>query len=112
MRIGTVLIGCLLAFSTNIQAQTPTDATLPAALKDWRAWVLHDLDYRACPFLATRVPNTAGDFVCTWPGTLHLDAEANGVPEGVVVRSPDRSRIAKIRREDYERTLKWRRTDR
>jgi hypothetical protein len=34
-----------------------------------------------------------------------LDDGAAGVPEGVVVRSPDRSRIAKIRREDYERTL-------
>ena len=37
-----------------------------------------------------------------------LDDEANGIPEGVVVRSPDRSRIAKLRREDYERTLKRR----
>jgi hypothetical protein len=37
-----------------------------------------------------------------------LDDEANGVPEGIVVRSPDRSRIAKLRREDYERTLKRR----
>jgi len=37
-----------------------------------------------------------------------LDEDANGVPEGIVVRSSDRSRIAKIRREDYERTLKRR----
>jgi hypothetical protein len=37
-----------------------------------------------------------------------LDDGAAGIPEGVVVRSPDRSRIAKIRREDYERTLKRR----
>jgi len=37
-----------------------------------------------------------------------LDDEANGIPEGIVVRSPDRSRIAKLRREDYERTLKRR----
>ena len=37
-----------------------------------------------------------------------LDDEANGMPEGVVVRSPDRSRIAKLRREDYERTLRRR----
>ena len=37
-----------------------------------------------------------------------LDDGAEGVPEGVVVRSPDRSAIAKIRREDYERTLKRR----
>jgi hypothetical protein len=37
-----------------------------------------------------------------------LDEDANGVPEGIVVRSPDRSRIAKLRREDYERTLRRR----
>ncbi len=35
-----------------------------------------------------------------------LDDEAEGIPEGFVVRSADRSRIAKIRREDYERTMK------
>ncbi|MGC3967152.1 MAG: RNA ligase family protein [Pirellulales bacterium] len=40
-----------------------------------------------------------------------LDDDATGVPEGVVVRTPDRRQIAKIRREDYERTLK-RRTNR
>ena len=86
MRIGTVLIGCLLALSTSIQAQVATDATLPAALKDWRAWVLHDLDYRACPFLATHAPNAAGDFVCAWPGTLHLDADASGATYSIAWR--------------------------
>lgn len=35
-----------------------------------------------------------------------LDETATGIPEGVVVRAPDRSSIAKIRREDYERTIK------
>lgn len=34
-----------------------------------------------------------------------LDNGAGGIPEGIVVRSVDRSRIAKIRREDYQRTL-------
>lgn len=37
-----------------------------------------------------------------------LDDAADGVSEGVVVRSPDRKAIAKLRREDYERTLKRR----
>ncbi|OAI47677.1 hypothetical protein AYO44_09270 [Planctomycetaceae bacterium SCGC AG-212-F19] len=37
-----------------------------------------------------------------------LDDGAAGVPEGVVVRSSDRSAIAKLRREDYERTLRRR----
>lgn len=35
-----------------------------------------------------------------------LDDTGRGRPEGVVVRSTDRSRIAKIRFEDYERTAK------
>jgi hypothetical protein len=43
------------------------------------------------------------------PSGCRLDDGALGVPEGVVVRSPDRSRIAKLRREDYERTLQRRR---
>lgn len=34
-----------------------------------------------------------------------LDPDAPGQPEGVIVRTRDRSRIAKIRFEDYERTL-------
>lgn len=40
------------------------------------------------------------------PQTLvALDAEARGVPEGIVFRAPDRSVIAKARYEDYRRTL-------
>lgn len=35
-----------------------------------------------------------------------LDGGAGGTAEGVVVRSPDRSFIAKLRFEDYERTIK------
>jgi hypothetical protein len=35
-----------------------------------------------------------------------LDGKALARPEGVVVRTPDRSKIAKIRFEDYERTLR------
>jgi hypothetical protein len=43
------------------------------------------------------------------PGTnVALDAEAKGVPEGIVLRTADRSVIAKARFQDYERTLKRR----
>ena len=35
-----------------------------------------------------------------------LDEQAKGKPEGIVIRSFDRSQIAKIRFEDYERTLR------
>ena len=37
-----------------------------------------------------------------------LDREAGGHAEGIVLRTPSRSIIAKVRFEDYERTLKRR----
>jgi hypothetical protein len=43
------------------------------------------------------------------PGTLAaLDETAKGAAEGIVLRTPDRSVIAKARFQDYERTLKRR----
>jgi hypothetical protein len=51
-------------------------------------------------FLQTRLPAS----LC------RLDEGAGGKPEGIVLRSPDRSTIAKARFEDYERTLKRKRT--
>ena len=58
-----------------------------------------------------RLPESIAD-VHTWlesaiPKTLvALDDTAKGVPEGIVVRTPDRQRIAKIRFEDYQRHRK------
>jgi hypothetical protein len=47
------------------------------------------------------------DFLMSQGATrCKLDEGAVGIPEGVVVRAADRSAIAKIRREDYERTIK------
>src|SRR5262249_8412494 len=37
-----------------------------------------------------------------------IDAGAGGRPEGIVLRTPDRSVIAKLRFEDYERALRRR----
>lgn len=59
---------------------------LPMGLEDTKQWL-----------------ESLGDSRCT------LDALAGGQPEGVVIRTPDRSRIAKLRREDYARTLRKRR---
>ncbi len=50
----------------------------PAALESWRGWVLHGLDYRACPLIAGKAAATQADFLCAWPGTLTLNADANG----------------------------------
>ena len=45
------------------------------------------------------------------PRTLcGLDETAGGQPEGIVLRAQDRSQIAKLRFEDYERTLRRRKS--
>jgi hypothetical protein len=85
MRIGSAMLCCLLVLSGATRAQVP-EAGIPSALKDWRAWAMHDLDYRACPFVATRAPGGSGDYVCAWPGTLHLDANAGGAAFSIVWR--------------------------
>src|SRR5437016_4226547 len=68
----------LLAIASSVFAQTPPETTLPSQLKDWRAWALKDLDYRACPFLAGHAPNAPADFICAWPGRLTINAGADG----------------------------------
>ena len=72
-----LLLVYLYPFSAAAQAPAP-DAAMPATLKDWRAWVLKDLDYRSCPFLATQAPNAPEAFLCAWPGRLSLNASADG----------------------------------
>ncbi len=51
-------------------------------------------------FLESRLPESR----------CRLDEAAGGKPEGIVLRSPDRATIAKARFEDYERTLRRKRT--
>jgi hypothetical protein len=66
---------------------------------------LFDLDAAGLP---TGLEQTYDFLLGLGPSRCRLDEAAGGVPEGVVVRSPDRSRVAKLRREDYERTLRRR----
>ncbi len=67
----------LCACTAASAAPVPAD-DLPAPLRDWRAWVLKDLDYRACPFYATQAENEADNYVCAWPGRLNIAAAADG----------------------------------
>lgn len=62
----------LLAFAA--QAQSP----LPAALEPWRGWVMHGEEFRACALITGKTGQAAGDFLCAWPGTLSLNADAGG----------------------------------
>lgn len=75
-----LLIGalCVVALSTSVHAQTTADASIPPPLKEWRGWVLKDLEYRACPFVANKAPDSAEDFICAWPGRLNLASRADG----------------------------------
>ena len=50
---------------------------VPAALRDWQAWVLHDAPQHACPFLANSNPD-ADSRACMWPGRLSIDAADDG----------------------------------
>ncbi|HZZ71757.1 MAG TPA: RNA ligase family protein [Pirellulales bacterium] len=64
---------------------------------------LFEFDARQLP---TQIDETYQFLLSFAQSRCKLDEQADGVPEGVVVRSADRSQIAKLRREDYERTLK------
>lgn len=85
---------CTCVFAAPVLAQAPAGATIPPALQDWRGWVMQDLDYRACPLLATRLPNSPADFLCAWPGRLSLDARANGADFAVQWRVEAASWVA------------------
>ncbi len=54
------------------------DNDIPSSLKDWRAWVLHGSEYRACPFIATQIPTNASSYLCAWPGKLAITADDHG----------------------------------
>ena len=77
MRLLPVLL-CAVAFSTSTLAQAPADAQLPPALRDWRAWTLKDLEYRACPFLGSSAATAPNEFICAWPARLNLSSNAHG----------------------------------
>ncbi len=50
---------------------------IPPPLRDWQGWVLHDMHRQACPLIAgTSVRGEPRE--CVWPGTLLLDAGAQG----------------------------------
>ncbi|MGK3995139.1 RNA ligase family protein [Sorangium sp. So ce1024] len=60
---------------------------IPASIADTAEWLASKLDRTRCA----------------------IDAGAGGAPEGIIARSADRSRIAKLRFKDYRRTLKGKR---
>ena len=85
------IVFLVLFLPALLDAQTAApDAAIPPALRDWRAWSMKDLGYRACPFLASSSAKSPGDFVCAWPGRLTL---ASGVDDVVIVDGRDRAAL-------------------
>ena len=68
-----ILVGLLLP----VVAQT-ADVFVPDELQGWQEWVLHDKDYRACPFYFNAGAAARRDFVCAWPGLLDIAIDADG----------------------------------
>ena len=62
-------------FTVPALAEAPP---VPAPLEAWRAWVMHDQAFRACPAIAQRKADAPADFICAWPGVLKLDADDHG----------------------------------
>jgi hypothetical protein len=67
----------LFALASSAQSPPPVDP-LPSVLRDWRGWVLKDLDWRACPLIATGGAQDEEDYLCAWPGRIAIDAGATG----------------------------------
>jgi len=45
---------------------------VPEELQGWEAWVLHDKEYRDCPFYFNSRAAGQGEFLCAWPGLLDI----------------------------------------
>lgn len=73
MRLLIALLSCLLTVSAHA-----AQLELPAALQSWRGWALDRQEFRDCSLEYGSRGQTAGDFVCLWPGTLDLRADAEG----------------------------------
>lgn len=123
----TSLVGFRLfdAWSAPIDALVArVEASTPEKLAAWREdslqpWFAEDgladlsekIQVERTPRITASAPPVGVEETFAWleatlPRTLApLSERANGHPEGVVVRTPDRSVIAKIRYEDYQRTV-------
>lgn len=66
------LIALLLPLSTIAQP------TVPPSLQEWRGWVLERDAFRTCTLLAGRPGQAENDYLCAWPGTLTIAADAAG----------------------------------
>lgn len=67
------LCAVVVLFSAVTSAAPPKPEELPAALRDWGPWVLHDVKDATCPFL-----HGSDTRACAWPGRLELKLDDAG----------------------------------
>ncbi|OOG45547.1 hypothetical protein [Rhodanobacter sp. C01] len=68
------LLGLWLLLAVPLLAQD-----VPPPLRDWQAWVLHEVPRHDCPFLANQMPSSyEASYQCAWLGRLTLDASQDG----------------------------------
>jgi len=111
----TLSVDGRVAFVARFDAQGALDALTVPFYSDGEIDALAaELRVDRVPVLAASPPPTSVADTYDWlravmvQSLARLDPEAPGEPEGVVVRTPDRRKIAKIRFEDYARTMKER----
>lgn len=68
-----MLMAVALGMAGAVRAQAP-GATIPPVLREWSAWVLHGHERETCPNVRGADERT----VCTWPGELALEVDADG----------------------------------
>ncbi|HSN51814.1 MAG TPA: hypothetical protein VLS87_04740, partial [Woeseiaceae bacterium] len=73
-RLSGLMLICLLLPLTAQSA----DVHVPGELQGWEEWVLHEREYRDCPFYFNGGAAAQGDFVCAWPGLLDVAIGADG----------------------------------
>ncbi|MEO6689438.1 MAG: hypothetical protein ABIS07_05960, partial [Dokdonella sp.] len=73
-----VAVRCIWLACLLIAAAAHAESPVPSSLEAWRGWVMHGLDYRACPLIAGRSGSSENEYLCAWPGTLSLSADASG----------------------------------
>ncbi len=73
-RLSGLMLICLLLPLTARSA----DVHVPGELQGWENWVLHERQYRDCPFYFNGGAAAQGDFVCAWPGLLDIAIGADG----------------------------------
>ena len=67
-------IGFAVALAAGALHAQP-DVAVPVELEGWRDWVLHEKEYRRCPFRFDSAATAPEDFVCAWPGELQLEVD-------------------------------------